>query len=573
MAEAELTKRVVGDYAPRIRAERLIATSRVVLAAFSLLAVWLDPYTPTAYGQTLYILLVGYGVFALAVAAVVWLAHVPLAQLGLGSHVLDISLFCVLTYLTEGPTSPFFTYFMFSIVSATLRWHLRGALWTAAVALVAFNGIGVYGSEVMNDPAFEENRFIIRSVYLAVMAGLLGYLGAYEDRRRREMSALAGWPWTTAREQMVPHPEILQSAARILAAPRVLLAWEEPDEPWLHLATWNSGEYRTWREAPETFQPVVAEPLAGLTFLSKDVRAQAPVILRQAPHERGWRGAPIHPALQERFGITAVLCLPLHGECLDGHLFALDKRGMSGDDLLLGDVVAHQVVSSMDQSLLSRRLRQAAAAEERIRLSRDLHDGVLQSLTGAALQLQTVQRLWEAEPDGARERVGAIQRLIAEEQRNLRGFIRDSQLAPAGLTTGTEGLHAGLRELVQRLEGLWGLRVTLQLDRLEEQASDALTYDLCLIVQEALVNAARHAAASDVRVDVASVDGQVHVVVTDNGRGFPFLGDYDHAALMSLGIGPVMLKQRVKSLGGTLAIRSTPAGARLDIRVPRGPGS
>jgi len=573
MAEAELTKRVVGDYAPRIRAERLIATSRVVLAAFSLLAVWLDPYTPTAYGQTLYILLVGYGVFALAVAAVVWLAHVPLAQLGLGSHVLDISLFCVLTYLTEGPTSPFFTYFMFSIVSATLRWHLRGALWTAAVALVAFNGIGVYGSEVMNDPAFEENRFIIRSVYLAVMAGLLGYLGAYEDRRRREMSALAGWPWTTAREQMVPHPEILQSAARILAAPRVLLAWEEPDEPWLHLATWNSGEYRTWREAPETFQPVVAEPLAGLTFLSKDVRAQAPVILRQAPHERGWRGAPIHPALQERFGITAVLCLPLHGECLDGHLFALDKRGMSGDDLLLGDVVAHQVVSSMDQSLLSRRLRQAAAAEERIRLSRDLHDGVLQSLTGAALQLQTVQRLWEAEPDGARERVGAIQRLIAEEQRNLRGFIRDSQLAPAGLTTGTEGLHAGLRELVQRLEGLWGLRVTLQLDRLEEQASDALTYDLCLIVQEALVNAARHAAASDVRVDVASVDGQVHVVVTDNGRGFPFLGDYDHAALMSLGIGPVMLKQRVKSLGGTLAIRSTPAGARLDIRVPRGPAS
>ena len=574
MAEMQMMRRVVGDYAPRIRAERLIATSRVVLAAFSLLAVWLDPYTPTTHGQTLYILLMGYVGFALAVAAVVWLAHAPLAQLGLGSHVLDVSLFCVLTYLTEGPTSPFFTYFMFSLVGATLRWHLRGALWTAAVALVAFNGIGVYGSEVMNDPAFEENRFIIRSVYLAVMAGLLGYLGAYEDRRRREMSALAGWPWTTAREQMVPHPEILQSAARILGAPRVLLAWEEPDEPWLHLATWNNGEYRTWREAPETFQPVVAEPLIGLTFLSKDVRASSPVVLRSAPHDRpGWRGAPVHPALQKRFGMSSVLCLPLHGECLDGHLFALDKRRMTGDDLLLGEVVAHQFVSSMDQSLLSRRLRQAAAAEERIRLSRDLHDGVLQSLTGAALQLQTVQRLWEAEPDGARERVEAIQRLIADEQRNLRGFIRDSQLAPAGLTTGTEGLHAGLRELVHRFEELWGLRVTLQLDRLEDQSSDALTYDLCLIVQEALVNAARHAAASEVRVDVASANGQVQVVVTDNGRGFPFLGDYDHAALMSLGLGPVMLKQRVKSLGGTLAIRSTPGGARLDIRVPHVPVS
>ena len=574
MAEMGLVQSVVGDYAPRIRAERLIATSRVVLASFSLLAVWLDPYTPTAHGQTLYLLLLGYVGFSLAVAAVVWLAHGPLGRLGLGSHVLDVSLFCVLAYLTEGPTSPFFTYFMFSIVGATLRWHLRGALWTAAVALIAFNGIGVYGSEVMDDPAFEENRFIIRSVYLAVMAGLLGYLGAYEERRRREMSALAGWPWSTAREQMVPHPEILQSAARILGAPRVLLAWEEPDEPWLHLATWNSGEYQTWREAPETFQPVVAEQLAGLTFLSKDVRTSSPVVLRSGPHERrGWRGAPVHSALQQRFGMSSVLCLPLHGECLDGHLFVLDKRHMTGDDLLLGEVVAHQVVFSMDQSLLSRRLRQAAAAEERIRLSRDLHDGVLQSLTGAALQLQTVQRLWEAEPDGARERVGAIQRLIADEQRALRGFIRDSQLAPSGLTAGTEGLHAGLRELVHRLESLWGLRVTLELDRLDDQSSDALAYDLCLLVQEALVNAARHAAASEVRVNVASADGQIHVVVTDNGRGFPFLGDYDHAALISLGLGPVMLKQRINALGGTLAIRSTPAGARLDILVPRGPGS
>jgi two-component system NarL family sensor kinase len=117
------------------------------------------------------------------------------------------------------------------------------------------------------------------------------------------------------------------------------------------------------------------------------------------------------------------------------------------------------------------------------------------------------------------------------------------------------------------------LRVTLELDRLDDQSSDALAYDLCLLVQEALVNAARHAAASEVRVHVASADGQIHVVVTDNGRGFPFLGDYDHAALISLGLGPVMLKQRINSLGGTLAIRSTPAGARLDILVPRGPES
>jgi signal transduction histidine kinase len=574
MAEAQYVRRLVrADYSPRIRAERLIATSRVLLAALSLMAVWLDPYTPESHERILYFLLLGYLGFALSAAAIVWLAHVPLVILGFVTHVLDLSLFSLLTYFTEGPTSPFFIYFMFSMISATLRWQWRGALWTAAAALIGFNGIGVYGSEVMNDPAFEENRFVIRSVYLGVMAGLLGYLGAYEERRRRELSALADWPGAVAREPEIPQPDILESAARILGAPRVLLIWEEPEEPWLHFASWSKREFRSWREAPATYQPMVAEPLAGLTFLSKDVRSRVPVVvLRRAPDEpREWRGAPVHPVLQSRFAMAAVLCLPLHGECMDGYLFALDKPRMTGDDLPLGEVVAHQVVSSVDQSLLSRRLRQAAAVEERIRLSRDLHDGVLQSLTGAALQLETVQRLWDSEPGAARGQLGAIQRLIGDEQRNLRGFIRDSKGAPAGLTIGTGGLLAGLRELVRRLEDLWGLRVALEVNRLDSLSSDALAYDLCLIVQEALVNAARHAAASEVHVEVAAENGQVHIVVADNGRGFPFQGDYDHAKLTTLGLGPVMLKERVMSLGGTLAIHSTPTGARLDIVVPGEP--
>ena len=574
MAETALIGQLVSaSYAPRIRAERLIASGRVVLAAFSLLAVWLDPSTPAQHAQTTYFLLLGYVGYALLVALVVWLSQVPLVQLGFVTHVLDLLLFSVLTYLTEGPTSPFFTYFMFSIVSATLRWQWRGALWTAAAALLTLIGVGVYADEVLGDHAFEQNRFIIPSVYLAVTAGLLGYLGAYEERRRREMVELAAWPQVLAREPELPQPETLESAARILGAPRVLVAWEEPEEPWLQLALWRGGTIRSWSEAPETFDPVVAQPLAGLTFLSADVGAPVPVVLYRGPKEaRGWRGAPIHPALRTRFDIGTVLCVPLHGECLEGHLFALDKGRMTGDDLLLGEVVAHQVASSMDQSLLSRRLRQAAAAEERSRLSRDLHDGVLQSLTGAALQLETVQRLWDTEPQAARDRLAVVQKLIADEQRDLRFFIRDSKLAPIVLEAGAAGIDAGLRELTQRLAGIWGLRVELKLGRLNGPLPEALANAICLIIQEAIVNAARHAAASEVCVAIGAEDGQVRIVVTDNGRGFPFQGEYDHATLTALELGPVILKERVESIGGTLAIHSTPAGARLDIKLPSGRG-
>ena len=306
MAEAGVIRQLVGpNYAPRIRAERLIATSRVVLAAFSLMAVWLDPYTPPIHERTTYFLLLGYLTYSLTVAAVVWLAHAVLVRLGLITHVLDLSLFSMLTYFTEGPTSPFFMYFMFSIVGATLRWHWHGALWTAAAALVGFNGIGVYASEVVNNPAFEENRFIIRSVYLAVMAGLLGYLGAYEERRRREMSQLAVWPRALPSDRKIPQPAILESAARVLGAPRVLLAWEELDEPWLRLALWSKSECRSWREAPATFHPVVADALAGLSFLSKDVGAPVPLVLHSPADEpRRWRGAPIHSALRSRFAMA-----------------------------------------------------------------------------------------------------------------------------------------------------------------------------------------------------------------------------------------------------------------------------
>ena len=79
-AESQNGKLVGANYGPpqRVRAERLIATSRVVLGAFSLLAVWLDPYTPTSHPVATFLLLFGYVAYALFVMSVVWLADGPL---------------------------------------------------------------------------------------------------------------------------------------------------------------------------------------------------------------------------------------------------------------------------------------------------------------------------------------------------------------------------------------------------------------------------------------------------------------------------------------------------------------
>src|SRR5439155_1340583 len=102
------------------------------------------------------------------------------------------------------------------------------------------------------------------------------------------------------------------------------------------------------------------------------------------------------------------------------------------------------------------------------------HDGVLQSLTGTALKLESVQRLWQTHEQAARERLSEIQRLIAEEQRNLRLFIRDSKLGPVGASSGEMSLDERLRELVRRLESVWGLQVELLLEDLSAGIADGL---------------------------------------------------------------------------------------------------
>src|SRR2546425_2181305 len=506
------------NYAPRVRAERLIATSRLVLAAFSLLAVWIASATAPSYGRLTTLLLAAYLGYALVLAMVAWFAHASLVRFGLLTHALDLALFSLFVYLTEGPASPFFTYFVFALVAATLRWQSRGALWTAAMAVVAFNAVGIYAAQVIRDPNFELDRFFTRSAYLVVLASLLAALGAHEERRRHELASLAAWPRAAFEEPGVLLRELLRSVGHVLNAPRALLAWEETDEPWLYFAAWSgAGEFSVWREPPERYDPLGAEPLAGESFLSPDASQPPAAVLRaSATGPQEWRGAPVHPEPRSRVRMQAVLWARVHGQCVDGRLFSLDKRSLTADDLVLGEIVAWHVAASLDHLLLSRRLEQAAATEERVRLSRDLHDGVLQSLTGAALKLETVQRLWVTHQQAARERLSEIQRLIAEEQRTLRLFIRDSKLGPVGASSGAMSLDERLRELVRRLESVWGLQVELLLEDLGAGIADGLAYEICHIVQEALVNVARHAGASQVRVAVRGEDGRVCITVADN---------------------------------------------------------
>lgn len=173
------------------RTERLIATARVVLATVALIALRLDPSNPARFAELAFDLVTAFLVYSVGVALVAWLRPAAAARVRLPCHVADLVFFCAVIFVTQGPTSPFFVFFVFALVSAALRWQWRGTLATAVASLGAFLAIGAYAASVADDPAFELNQFIIRSAYLAVVAVLLGYLGDHERRLRRHAARVA----------------------------------------------------------------------------------------------------------------------------------------------------------------------------------------------------------------------------------------------------------------------------------------------------------------------------------------------------------------------------------------------
>lgn len=548
-----------------MRAERLLALGRVALALAALVVIWLDPGQPARYPHFVYLALVLYACYAIVVASVAWRATALPAHLPLGTHVVDLLGFPALMFFAEGPGSPFFLYFVFALLASAMRWQWRGTLWTTAVLLATYIGMGLVGTHVLREAGFAMSTFVLRSTFLCVTAVITGAFGAYHHRVRREMLTLASWPREVPGSTAELMRQSLAHACTVVDTARAVAVWEEGEEPWLHVAEWNAGAFEHTRLPPGQWEPLVAEPLAEAAFLCSDAAAAAPEVLCDAAGSFRQAVSPLHTQFRQRFGIGAVLSAPLHGQAVLGRLFLLDMKTLAADDLMLAELIAGQVTSRLDRLFIAERERENAVASERVRLARDLHDGLLQSLTAAALEIEALHGRPSLEAAGRLQRV---QRLIAAEQRDLNWLIRC--LRPGTTRSGAE-LADRLADLASKIEELWGARVEVQTDGLPEILPGSMAYHAYLMVNEAVANAVRHGGASAVHVRLGFAGEQVQIHIVDDGRGFPFKGHYSDDALVASRLGPATLSQRARALGGTLSIDSSDSGAEIRISVPAQP--
>lgn len=199
--------------------------------------------------------------------------------------------------------------------------------------------------------------------------------------------------------------------------------------------------------------------------------------------------------------------------------------------------------------------RLSSLLEDRARISRDLHDSVLQSLYAIGLSLETSHRTnTSSQPRADRaysHAVDQLNRLIHE----VRGIIK-------GLADGSVqdmDLPEELRQLAGSYEQLSNVSITLSL---QPSALDVLTreeeQEILNIVREALSNCVRHAQATHAEVTIRAHGNRVRICICDDGKGFVETGAHPK------GYGLMNMEARAKKLGGRLLLRSKPGqGTRL----------
>jgi signal transduction histidine kinase len=271
---------------------------------------------------------------------------------------------------------------------------------------------------------------------------------------------------------------------------------------------------------------------------------------------------PNHPPMTSLLGVPVTV----QGRAI-GNLYLTDKVGaseFSADDQELVESFALHAGIAIENARLHEQVQRLAVVEERDRIARDLHDGIIQGIYAVAVSLEDVPDLMKENPDEGIERIDRAIDALNLTIRDIRNFI----LGLRSEFLGGADLEAGLATLAQDFGLNTPIDVELDLDG-GRDAARALTLDhrvqLLQMAREALSNAARHGRASLATVRVESDPSEVILTVEDDGVGF------DPAAVAASGhLGLANLRDRAERMGGSAVIDSRPgAGTRVIIRLPR----
>ncbi len=545
--------------------ERQVTYARVVFLVLALAALLLD--NPQDRGAAPVVFLVSYLAMALGL---VWLARIPQHTDWGVPLVVDLGALGILLLLTNSIV-PFWLLYLFVAWTAGVRWGLQRSIELAA---------GVTAAVILHaalHATFEWSQLISWTALLAgtFTAGIgLSFLGDRYRRQAAEHDLLARLIGMLQVEQGIAESLrlVLQELALTFNCEKALLAFRDSDLERVFLWTVSAGQQE--RISPE-IRPLSQED----SFLLS--RPEATVCwnkLEPPSNGFGWDRRDgrklaelprVAEAARQELGLRSFMSVTMDygGQPTARIMLCNGRSRWSRQDLHWFDRVVRHMGLPLNNVFLLRHMRARAIEGERSRISRDIHDGILQTLLSVDMQLGVLFRKVRQAPEEAAAALDGLQQTVRSETTELRRMVTD--MRPIGVES------ADLVELMQgfaeRFRNESGLALDLLLDADDLHAPDRVCRDLFQIYREALHNVKKHAHATHVVVKLWQNDTQVTLMIDDNGQGFSFAGRYMGDELERLRLGPISIKERARSVGGLLTVESTPGhGARLTVEVPLG---
>ncbi|HEX3438429.1 MAG TPA: histidine kinase [Pseudacidobacterium sp.] len=250
-----------------------------------------------------------------------------------------------------------------------------------------------------------------------------------------------------------------------------------------------------------------------------------------------------------------------------GRVFLVDASCVTGRETSLR--LLWQLVQNVGSNAYSFYLSQHSRARvrdmERQRTARELHDGVIQSLIFTEMHVDLLRRQLMNPGIGVNteETLTNVQLLLRREIQDLRRQIEQLRSSAAPRL-----LLPRLSEIVENFQCETGIAASFVSDVQDKSISGRISHEVTRIVEEALTNVRKHSGAQKVEVQlVSNPDDTWQVVIQDDGCGFDFSGRLSLAQLEAARKGPRVIRERVHSVNGDLALESYPGrGARLEIR-------
>ena len=554
----------------RLRVERILAGARVFLAATAAVVVYLDPSDPTLFADSAQSVLVVYTIVGVVVLAALKWRPADVVGWRMALHAVDLAAAALITSLTAGPGSPFFVFFIFILLAAALRWGSGPTVMTGAAAIAWYLAEGLLEARFTMTDA-EVMRFFMRAAYLLVatlvFAQLAGTLGMFYTESEVLSGILArvkrGEGFTTTLQ------DVLEQCLQHTRAKHAWLVLK--DEDTARVYSWRVRAKQEAESKPALTELATSDGEALFAALPSEVSiwntgsVRGDAMKLYGLDESGTLTSLSVPAKPHRDLLAAehadsytALRVQLAG--WDGCLFLFGAPTADEAALRFLRRLAVHIAPAMHSQYLAARVRSRIGDLERARLARELHDGLIQSLIGLEMQLDALRR--RTTPPAIGEELQTIQARLHDSILDTRDLM--AHLKPQ--THGRESLLSELTVLIERFRHDTGIDARLVCNVDEVDCSARTSQELARIVQEALVNVRKHAGARNVVVRITRGDDHWTLSIDDDGRGFAFSGRLTQEELDRQRRGPVVIKERVRAIGGELSIESEPGrGARLTI--------